>query len=407
MDFKVLIFQTFDGADAFVKAYVKGADGLPGLKGDPGNLIWKGDWVITTSYAEQDVVQYEGSSYVSKTNSNAGNLPTNTSYWDILVSKGTDGDDGLNGTNGKTWYTGSVDPTTQGVDGDLYLNSTSYDVFEKASGTWSLLGNIKGVAGDDGVNGKTLLSGTVDPTTEGTDNDFYLNTTSCDLFKKLSGTWTLQVNIKGAQGNPGVDGISVVWHGAYDAGHAYIINDAVSYSGSSYICILASTGNLPTNTTYWNVLASKGDSGASAVPGIGEIRIFNSASIDPNSIWSGTTWSRIDGGFLGMYKSGDANFGTAGAAVSGGAKTKDMVHTHSTPALTHSGTAVDAHNVTPMAQAFDMTMPMAAAITALSIGDHTVTQPAQHSAGTSGNGLSTTQDVLNPGWVVCVWQRTA
>jgi len=35
----------------------------------------------------------------------------------------------------------------------------------------------------------------------------------------------------------------------------------VSYNGSSYICILASTGNLPTNTTYWSQLSSAGTNG--------------------------------------------------------------------------------------------------------------------------------------------------
>ena len=38
---------------------------------------------------------------------------------------------------------------------------------------------------------------------------------------------------------------------------AYIKDDAVYYNGSSYICILATTWNLPTNTTYWNILVSK------------------------------------------------------------------------------------------------------------------------------------------------------
>ena len=48
------------------------------------------------------------------------------------------------------------------------------------------------------------------------------------------------------------------WKGTYNAGTAYAIDDVVSYNGSSYVCILASTGNLPTNTTYWNVMSSKG-----------------------------------------------------------------------------------------------------------------------------------------------------
>ena len=35
--------------------------------------------------------------------------------------------------------------------------------------------------------------------------------------------------------------------GTYNAGTAYAVDDVVSYNGSSYVCILASTGNLPTN----------------------------------------------------------------------------------------------------------------------------------------------------------------
>ena len=48
------------------------------------------------------------------------------------------------------------------------------------------------------------------------------------------------------------------WKGAYNAGTAYAVDDVVSHSGSSYVCILASTGNVPTNTTYWNIMSSKG-----------------------------------------------------------------------------------------------------------------------------------------------------
>ena len=53
--------------------------------------------------------------------------------------------------------------------------------------------------------------------------------------------------------------IKFVWKGTYSGATAYEIDDVVSYNGSSYICILASTGNLPTNTTYWNVLAQGSD----------------------------------------------------------------------------------------------------------------------------------------------------
>ena len=59
------------------------------------------------------------------------------------------------------------------------------------------------------------------------------------------------VTLKGDKG--------IKWKGAYSAGTAYVVDDVVSYNGSSYICILASTGNLPTNATYFSLFAQKGD----------------------------------------------------------------------------------------------------------------------------------------------------
>ncbi len=63
----------------------------------------------------------------------------------------------------------------------------------------------------------------------------------------------------GATGATGAAG-SINWLGEYSNATAYVIDDAVSYNGSSYINILASTGNIPTNTTYWNLMASIGES---------------------------------------------------------------------------------------------------------------------------------------------------
>jgi hypothetical protein len=75
--------------------------------------------------------------------------------------------------------------------------------------------------------------------------------------------------IQGVQGEQGIQGIQgeegLVWKGAYNGTTAYIVDDAVSYSGSSYICILGTTGNDPINTTYWSPLAIKGADGSGSV----------------------------------------------------------------------------------------------------------------------------------------------
>lgn len=93
-----------------------------------------------------------------------------------------------------------------------------------------------------------------------TDKVLILDSEDWDKVKQQSATL-----FQWPQGNPWTDGtdwLDVTWRWAYAWGTTYAINDAVSYNGSSYICILSSTWNLPTNTTYWNVMASKGADGA-------------------------------------------------------------------------------------------------------------------------------------------------
>ncbi len=51
------------------------------------------------------------------------------------------------------------------------------------------------------------------------------------------------------------------WKGTYAGATAYKIDDVVSYNGSSYICIQASTGNLPTDTAYFEQMSSAGTNG--------------------------------------------------------------------------------------------------------------------------------------------------
>ena len=66
---------------------------------------------------------------------------------------GKDGADGLPGADGATWLTGSGAPSSSsGVDGDLFLDTETYDLFLKTNGEWSNIGNIKGA---DGQNAET------------------------------------------------------------------------------------------------------------------------------------------------------------------------------------------------------------------------------------------------------------
>lgn len=75
--------------------------------------------------------------------------------------------------------------------------------------------------------------------------------------------------VNGTNGTPGAPGVNgtnggpFVWRGAHSEATAYVVGDAVSYSGGSYYCTTAVTGGLPTDTTKWGVLAAKGADGSS------------------------------------------------------------------------------------------------------------------------------------------------
>jgi len=51
------------------------------------------------------------------------------------------------------------------------------------------------------------------------------------------------------------------WKGSYSGATAYVVDDVVESSGSSYICIAATTGNAPPNATYWEQMSQKGTDG--------------------------------------------------------------------------------------------------------------------------------------------------
>jgi hypothetical protein len=48
----------------------------------------------------------------------------------------------------------------------------------------------------------------------------------------------------------------ITWLGAWNSSTAYVVGDAVSLSGSSYLCISPNTNQTPPNATYWGVLAT-------------------------------------------------------------------------------------------------------------------------------------------------------
>jgi hypothetical protein len=69
----------------------------------------------------------------------------------VLIDEQTGG-----GGGGAAWFDGAGPPSAGlGNNGDYYLNTTNGDVYEKAGGSWTLVGNIKGPAGPGVATGGT------------------------------------------------------------------------------------------------------------------------------------------------------------------------------------------------------------------------------------------------------------
>lgn len=134
-----------------------------------------------------------------------------------------------------------------------------------------------GANGSDGADGATWLFGTAVPSTQGKTGDFYLKTDTFDVYSKATGSWVKTGNIKGATGErgttgeTGAKGVSMRVLGAWSNSTAYVNNsayiDIVTYSGNTYACKTSNTGQTPTNTTYWTLIAQKGATGAKGADG--------------------------------------------------------------------------------------------------------------------------------------------
>jgi hypothetical protein len=193
----------------------RGANGVDGAEGAPGDIIWTGAWSGATSYIVNETVERNGSSYVCTAN-HTNQEPPNASFWD-LVSLG-----------------GAVGPS-----GDIDWQ-----------GPW-----------DSGT--AYVVTNTVE--SDGSSYRCAINNTNQ---QPPNANWEL-VALKGDVGNTGPQGPSgdIVWTNDWNGGTSYIVNEAVSSGGASYVCNTAHSNQVPPNAAFWDVLAEKGDQGIQGVPG--------------------------------------------------------------------------------------------------------------------------------------------
>lgn len=84
---------------------------------------------------------------------------TNIPLTNIILPPSTDAVlVGPAGADGATWLSGALAPGSGvGVNGDFYLHTVTNDVYKKISGTWTVVTNIKGLQGLSGAAGADAL----------------------------------------------------------------------------------------------------------------------------------------------------------------------------------------------------------------------------------------------------------
>jgi hypothetical protein len=131
-----------------------GGGGGTGTSGTSGwSFNWQGDFDGGTTYSVNDVVFYQGSSYIC-TSFSFGNYPTDTAYFSLLSKAGTNGTSGT-GTSGTSGLAGVNG--TSGTSGRAGTSGTSG--LTGVNGTSGTSG-LTGTAGTSGVLGATGPAGT-------------------------------------------------------------------------------------------------------------------------------------------------------------------------------------------------------------------------------------------------------
>jgi hypothetical protein len=332
-----------------------GPKGEKGDTGDPGSsaLVWRGEWSDAATYTANDYVSNPADDllYICILGHAPSHEPPNATYWAQFI--------GPAGADGKSLLNGASAPTTQGNNGDFYLETThTYLYGPKSGGAWPetyvVLIGTTGATGAAGTDGLKIITGTVAPTTEGVNGDCYINTATMMFYgPKAAGVWPAGTTMVGSTGAAGADGTqiyetsglpldsvgvagdyaidsalsvlygpktttwagtshtfkgdtgnpgSMAWQGpwvatTYSYANKLVSNPLSGYGDTCYICILGHTAGsdddepgVGANTaTYWEVYAGGGEDGV----GTGDVIGPASATSGRFAEFDGTTGKLI------------------------------------------------------------------------------------------------------------------
>ena len=203
-----------------------GAQGLQGIKGDKGETGPAGATGATGPQGLIGLTGPAGPQGLQGIKGDKGETGPTGPAGGPQGPIGLTGPQGIAGSNGKTILNGTTYPSNLiGTDGDFYINTSSNLLFgPKSNGLWgnglSLIGpqglqgvqgvqgppgaqGIQGTQGLAGIDGRTIISGTSNPTSSiGNNGDFYINNSTYYFFgPKLNGNWPSGISLVGPSGS--------------------------------------------------------------------------------------------------------------------------------------------------------------------------------------------------------------
>jgi hypothetical protein len=234
---------------------IQGAAGVAGPTGPAGptgtagaagaGVVYRNAYNAGTTYAANDAVTFNGTTYISLQNSSVGNQPdVSPAFWSVFAAAGATGPAGPIGATG---IAGPVGP--QGIQG-----STGNTGPTGPTGATGATGSIgpQGIQGPDGNTGPAGSTGATGATGS-----------------------TGSVGATGATGPAGPIGVTgpqgppASFQGPWNVATTYALGDAVSYNGSSYISLVAgNVGFQPDiSNVKWALLAQAGATGSVGTTG--------------------------------------------------------------------------------------------------------------------------------------------
>lgn len=109
-----------------------------------------------------------------------------TTWQNLVLLSDLTGAPGAAGTNGATWTSGAVAPSSaNGANGDFYLRTDTSQIYQKSAGAWAVVLTLPSAAGIQWFSGTGVPSNTT-----GKDNDLHLHETTGEIRKRTTTSGT-------------------------------------------------------------------------------------------------------------------------------------------------------------------------------------------------------------------------